>query len=165
MAADDVADVERRVNQVGIAIKQACAAKTVMALAATDGRRKSHAVLAAEREADAPARLRTEASRIGCQKRRRIETETARLKYIAELIAPVASRSSRGAALAGNRADRGGFRRGGESQCFWGRGVIRNAAAQASVSLPPPEAERPSSAAPGEGESTPADIWPRAASL
>jgi len=86
--AHTVADLDRRLNQVDVAIEEAAKrGKTNAALSAIEGQRKARQALASDRqrEAAALAGLKTERAAIAA-KGRQIETEASPIRYVAELI-------------------------------------------------------------------------------
>ena len=86
--AHTVADLDRRLNQVDVAIEEAAKrGKTNAALSAIEGQRKARLALASDRqrEAAALAGLKTEQAAIAA-KGRQIETEPSPIRYVAELI-------------------------------------------------------------------------------
>jgi hypothetical protein len=83
-----VADLDRRLNQVDTAIEEAAKrGKTNAALSAMEGQKKARAGLAEERkrEAGTLAALQTERATVAAAGRR-IETEAAPIRYVAELV-------------------------------------------------------------------------------
>jgi hypothetical protein len=88
VAAHNVADLDRRLNQVDLAIEEAAKrGRTATALSAIDGQRKARAALADQRQREgvALADLKTERAALGA-KGRQIETEAAPIRYVAELL-------------------------------------------------------------------------------
>jgi hypothetical protein len=88
VAVHNVADLDRRLNQVDSAIEEAAKrGKTATALSAIDGQRKTRAALALERQGDAEslAALKAERATIGA-KGRQLESEAAPIRYVAELV-------------------------------------------------------------------------------
>jgi hypothetical protein len=88
VAAHNVADLDRRLNQVDVAIEEAAKrGKTNAALAAIEGQRKARAGLVDERkrEAGTLAALQVERATVGA-KGRQIDTEAAPIRYVAELL-------------------------------------------------------------------------------
>jgi hypothetical protein len=88
VAAHNVADLDRRLNQVDITIEEAAGrGKTNAALSAIEGQRKARAGLVDERkrEAGALAALQVERASVAA-KGRQIETEAAPIRYVAELL-------------------------------------------------------------------------------
>jgi hypothetical protein len=86
--AHAVADLDRRLNQVDVAIKEAAKrGRTTTALSAMERQRQSRAGLAGERQREAGtlASLRAERATVA-PKGRRIETEAAPIRYVAELV-------------------------------------------------------------------------------
>jgi hypothetical protein len=86
--AHTVADLDRRLNQVDTAIEEAAKrGRTNTALSAIEGQRRTRAALAGERNeaAGTLAALKAERATVAVQSRR-IETEAAPIKYVAELI-------------------------------------------------------------------------------
>jgi len=86
--AHAVADLDRRLNQVDLAIEEAAKrGRTNAALSAIEGQRKSRAALSDQRqhEGAALADLKAERAALGA-KGRQIETEAASIRYVAELI-------------------------------------------------------------------------------
>jgi len=86
--AHAVADLDRRLNQVDVAIEEAAKrGKTNTALLAIEGQRKARQGLAGERQREAStlADLKAERAALGA-KGRQIETEAAPVRYVAELI-------------------------------------------------------------------------------
>jgi hypothetical protein len=88
VAAHNVADLDRRLGQIDSAIEEAAKrGRTTTALAAIEGQKKARAALADERkrEAGTLATLQAERATVAAQGRR-IETEAAPIRYVAELI-------------------------------------------------------------------------------
>jgi hypothetical protein len=88
MAAHNVADLDRRLNQVDTAIEEAAKrGKTSAALSAIEGQRKARAGLVDERkrEAGTLAAMKAERASVAAQGRK-IETEAAPIRYVAEFI-------------------------------------------------------------------------------
>jgi hypothetical protein len=86
--AHNVADLDRRLNQVDTAIEEAAKrGKTNAALSAIEGQRKARAGLVDERkrEAGTLADLKAERAAVGA-KGRQMETEAAPIRYVAELL-------------------------------------------------------------------------------
>jgi len=86
--AHQVADLDRRLNQVDLAIEEAAKrGRTNAALSAIDGQRKARAALVDERrrEASTLADLKAERSALAA-KGRQLETEAAPIRYVAELV-------------------------------------------------------------------------------
>jgi hypothetical protein len=86
--AHAVADLDRRLNQVDVAIEEAAKrGKTNAALSAIETQRKARQALAGERQREAStlADLKAERAALGA-KGRQIETEAAPVRYVAELI-------------------------------------------------------------------------------
>jgi hypothetical protein len=112
----NVADLDRRLGQIDSAIEEAAKrGKTDTALSAIEGQRKAWAGLASERNeaADTSASLKAERASLVAQGRR-IETEAAPIRYVAELVG--AERAMRWLVAlcamlrpARHRIDRGGF--------------------------------------------------------
>jgi hypothetical protein len=88
VAAHNVADLDRRLNQVDIAIEEAARrGKTNAALTAMEGQRKARAGLADERKREAGTLATLQAERAGvAAKGKQIETEAAPIRYVAELV-------------------------------------------------------------------------------
>ncbi len=121
VAAHTVADLDRRLNQVDVAIEEtAKRGKTNTALSAMEAQRKARASLADQRQREgvALADLKSKRAALGA-KGRQIETEAAPIRYVAELVGadtdsergdPVANRPH-GAVLqpVGHCADSRGF--------------------------------------------------------
>jgi hypothetical protein len=87
-ATHNVADLDRRLNQVDTAIEEAARrGKTATALSAIDGQRKARAALVDQRRqgAEVLADLKAERAALGA-KGRRIESEAAPIRYVAELV-------------------------------------------------------------------------------
>jgi hypothetical protein len=88
LQAHAVADLDRRLGQIDSAIEEAAKrGRTNAALSAIDGQRKARATLAGERQLEAStlADLKVERATLGA-KGRQIETETAPIRYVAELL-------------------------------------------------------------------------------
>jgi hypothetical protein len=88
LQAHNVADLDRRLNQVDTAIEEAAKrGKTNAALSAIEGQRRTRAGLVDERKREAAtlAALKAERAAVASQGRR-IETEAAPIRYVAELI-------------------------------------------------------------------------------
>jgi hypothetical protein len=86
--AHTVADLDRRLGQIDSAIEEAAKrGRTNAALSAIDGQRKARAALAGERQREAStlADLKAERAALGA-KGRQIETESAPIRYVAELL-------------------------------------------------------------------------------
>ena len=86
--AHTVADIDRRLNQVDVAIEEAAKrGKTNAALSAIEGQRKARAGLVDERkrEAGTLAALQAERATVTA-KGRQIETEALPIRYVAEII-------------------------------------------------------------------------------
>jgi hypothetical protein len=86
--AHTVADLDRRLGQIDVAIEEAAKrGRTTTALTAIEAQRKSRAALVEQRRAEAStvADFRAERSALAA-KRRQIETEAAPIRYVAELI-------------------------------------------------------------------------------
>jgi hypothetical protein len=86
--ANTVADLDRRLNQVDVAIEEAAKrGKTNAALSAIEGQRKARQALAGERQREASilADLKAERAAVSA-KARQIETDAAPIRYVAELI-------------------------------------------------------------------------------
>ena len=89
MARSNVADLDRRLEQIDRAIEEATRrGKTATALAAIEGQRKARAGLVDERkrEAGALAALQAERATVAA-KGRQIETEAAPIRYVAAIFA------------------------------------------------------------------------------
>jgi hypothetical protein len=87
-AAHNVADLDRRINQVDLAIEDAAKrGRTNAALSAMEGQRKTRAALVdqRQREASTLADLKTERAALGA-KGKQIETEAAPIRYVAVLL-------------------------------------------------------------------------------
>jgi len=87
VTAHNVADLDRRLNQVDVAIEEAAKrGKTNAALSAMEGQRKARGALAdqRQREASTLADLKAERAALGA-KGRQIETEAAPIRYVADL--------------------------------------------------------------------------------
>jgi hypothetical protein len=84
----NVADIDRRLNQVDVAIEEAARrGKTNAALSAIEGQRKARAGLVQERKTEAGTLAALQAERAtAAAKGRQIETEAAPTRYVAELI-------------------------------------------------------------------------------
>jgi len=83
-----VADVDRRLNQVDVAIEEAAKrGKTATALTAMEGQRKGREALSGRRQHEAGilADLKAEHAALGA-KGKQIETEAAPIRYVAELV-------------------------------------------------------------------------------
>jgi hypothetical protein len=88
LQAHTVADLDRRLGQIDTAIEEAAKrGRTNTALSAIEGQRRARAVLSDERnrEAGTLATLKTERANVAA-KGRQIETESAPIRYVAELI-------------------------------------------------------------------------------
>jgi hypothetical protein len=88
VTAHNVADLDRRLNQVDVAIEEAAKrGRTNAALTAMEGQKKARAALAdqRQREASTLADLKAERAAVGA-KGRQIETEAAPIRYVAELV-------------------------------------------------------------------------------
>jgi hypothetical protein len=88
VATQAIADLDRRLGQIDLAIEEAAKrGKTNTALAAIEGQRKGRATLAVERqrEAEALAGLKAERAAIAA-KGRQMEAEAAPIRYVAELV-------------------------------------------------------------------------------
>jgi hypothetical protein len=88
VAAHAVADFDRRLSQIDTAIEEAAKrGKTNTALAAMEGQKKARAGIASERKeaAGTLAGLKAERASLAAQSRR-IETEAAPIRYVAELV-------------------------------------------------------------------------------
>src|SRR5262249_32605297 len=88
VAAHAVADLDRRLGQIDAAIEEAAKrGKTNTALSAMEGQRRARAGLAGERNeaAGTLAALKAERASLAAPSRR-IETEAAPIRYVAELI-------------------------------------------------------------------------------
>jgi hypothetical protein len=88
VAAGKVADLDRRLGQIDTAVEEAAKrGRTSTALAAMESQRKARAALVDERsrEAGALASLKIERASLAAQGRR-IETEAAPIRYVAELV-------------------------------------------------------------------------------
>jgi len=88
LAAHSVADLERRLNQVDVAIEEAAKrCKTSTALSAIEGQRKARADLAGQRQREGIvlADLKAERASVAANGRQ-IETESAPIRYVAELL-------------------------------------------------------------------------------
>ena len=86
LAAHSVADLERRLNQVDVAIEEAAkCGKTSTALSAIEAQRKSREALSGHRQREGVilADLKAERAALGA---RGIETESAPIRYVAELM-------------------------------------------------------------------------------
>jgi len=86
--AHAVADLDRRLNQVDMAIEEAAKrGKTNTALSSIEGQRKARQALAGERQREAStlADLKAERAAVSA-KGRQIETDAAPIRYVAELI-------------------------------------------------------------------------------
>ncbi len=86
--AHGVADLDRRLNQVDVAIEEAARrGKTTTALSAMEAQRKARAALVDERRREAAglADLKAERAALGARGRQ-IETEAAPIRYVAELV-------------------------------------------------------------------------------
>ncbi len=87
-AAHTVADLDRRLGQIDTAIEEAAKrGRTNTALSAMEAQRRARASLAGERNEAAGARppLKAERASLAAQSRR-IETEAAPIRYVAELL-------------------------------------------------------------------------------
>jgi hypothetical protein len=88
VASHNVADLDRRLNQVDVAIEEAAMrGRTSTALSAIEGQRKSREALSGQRQREGTvlADLKGRACRLGA-KGKQIETEAAPIRYVAELI-------------------------------------------------------------------------------
>jgi hypothetical protein len=88
VAVHNVADLDRRLNQIDTAIEEAGKrGKTYAALSAIDGQRKARAELSGlrEREGVVLADLKAERAALGA-KGKQLETESAPIRYVAELL-------------------------------------------------------------------------------
>src|SRR3984893_14099913 len=88
VAAHAVADLDRRLNQVDVAIEEAAKrGRTNTALSAIEAQRKTREALAGQRQREGAtlADLKAERAALGA-KGRQIETEAAPIRYVAELI-------------------------------------------------------------------------------
>jgi hypothetical protein len=89
VATSKVTDLDRRIGQIDTAIEEAAkrGKATKAALAAIDGQRQARQKLASERNeaASGLAALKTERATVAAQGRR-IETEAAPIRYVAELL-------------------------------------------------------------------------------
>lgn len=88
LASHTVADLDRRVGQIDVAIEEAARrGKTNAALSAIEGQRKARASLVEERNREAAtlAALRAERASVAA-KGRQMETESAPIRYVAELL-------------------------------------------------------------------------------
>jgi hypothetical protein len=88
VAAHNVADLDRRLNQVDVAIEEAAKrGKTNAALAAIEGQRKARAELSGQRQREGVvlADLKAERAALGA-KGKQLETESAPIRYVAELL-------------------------------------------------------------------------------
>jgi hypothetical protein len=88
VAAHNVADLDRRLNQVDVTIEEAAKrGRTNAALSAIEGQRKARAALADQRQHEGVtlANLKAERAALGA-KGRQIETEAAPIRYVAELL-------------------------------------------------------------------------------
>ncbi len=86
--AHAVADLDRRLNQVDLAIEEAAKrGRTNAALSAIEGQRKSRAALADQRQHEGAvlADLKAERAALGA-KGRQVETEAAPIRYVAEFL-------------------------------------------------------------------------------
>jgi hypothetical protein len=83
-----VADLDRRLNQVDVAIEEAAKrGKTSTALSAIEGQRKSREALSGQRQREGTvlADLKAERAALGA-KGKQLETESAPIRYVAELL-------------------------------------------------------------------------------
>jgi hypothetical protein len=88
VAVHNVADLDRRLNQIDTAIEEAGKrGKTNAALSAIDGQRKARAELSGQRqrEGEVLADLKAERAALGA-KGKQLETESAPIRYVAELL-------------------------------------------------------------------------------
>jgi hypothetical protein len=88
VAVHNVADLDRRLNQIDTAIEEAGKrGKTNAALSAIDGQRKARAELSGQRQREGVvlADLKAERAALGA-KGKQLETEAAPIRYVAELI-------------------------------------------------------------------------------
>ena len=86
--AHAVADLDRRLGQIDSTIDEAAKrSRTVTALSAIEGQRKGREALSVQRQREAStlADLKAEHATLGA-KGRKIETEAAPIRYVAELI-------------------------------------------------------------------------------
>jgi hypothetical protein len=86
--AHAVADLDRRLNQVDVAIEEAAKrGRTTTALTAMEGQRKTREALSGQRQREAStlADLKAEHAALGA-KGRQVETEAAPIRYVAELV-------------------------------------------------------------------------------
>jgi hypothetical protein len=88
LAVHTVADLDRRLNQVDVAIEEAARrGKTTTALTAIEAQRKSRAALADQRQREGAALAGLKAERAALvASGRRIEIDTAPIRYVAELV-------------------------------------------------------------------------------
>jgi hypothetical protein len=88
VTAHNVADLDRRLGQIDVAIEEAAKrGKTNAALSAMEGQRKARGALADQRQREgvALADFKTERATLGA-KGKQIETEAAPIRYVAELL-------------------------------------------------------------------------------
>jgi hypothetical protein len=88
VAVHNVADLDRRLNQVDVAIEEAAKrGKTATALSAIEAQRKSREALSGQRQREGTvlADLKAERAALGA-KGRQMETESAPIRYVAELV-------------------------------------------------------------------------------
>lgn len=88
VAAHTVADLDRRLRQIDVAIEEAARrGRTNTALSAMEGQKKARAGIASERNEAAGTLAALKAERAGvAAKARQAETEAAPMKYVAELV-------------------------------------------------------------------------------
>ncbi len=88
VAAHIVADLDRRLGQIDVAIEEAAKrGRTNAALSAMEGQRKARAALADQRQREGIALADLKAERAALSaKGRQIETEAAPIRYVAELV-------------------------------------------------------------------------------
>jgi hypothetical protein len=88
VAAHTVADLDRRVGQIDVAIEEAAKrGRTNAALSAMEGQRRSRTGLVDERNREAGRARKPQAERASlAAQSRRIETEAAPIRYVAELV-------------------------------------------------------------------------------
>ena len=99
VAAGKVADLDRRLGQIDTEIEEAAKrGRTNTALSAMEGQRRARAGLVDERnrKAGTLAALKAERASLAAQSRR-IETEAAPIRYVAELVAATSTASERSA--------------------------------------------------------------------
>jgi hypothetical protein len=86
--AHTVADLDRRLGQIDGAIEEATKrGKTSTALSAMEGQRRSRAALVEERKREASTLAALQAERAsGAAKARQLDTESAPIRYVAELV-------------------------------------------------------------------------------